>query len=150
MEEARKYKLITANGAAAVIISRKKVLLLKRRNLPFLKNAGAWSFLFGHREKNERYLETAYREIKEEVGFGKEALTLLEEGFRVSIFDPKKKIKWHNMMFIFRSDSSEVNMDFENAAYRWSSISEIRRHIRYTNIFIDEERILKRISRYVR
>ena len=143
------YRHVEADGIAAVVVNRRRLLLMKRRYLPFLKNAGAWSFVFGHRENGERYLETAYREIREEAGIGRERLELLGDGFPVGLFDPKRGIRWSNMMFIFRSDTGEVRKDFENAAYRWAGMSELANHERYTNLFIDEERILKRISRYV-
>lgn len=150
MGRGSEYRLVEAKGVAVVLINNGKVLLMKRRNLPFLKNPGIWSFIFGHKEKGEGYEETAYREAREEAGLQRGALHPLCKSFGVVLFDRRKRIKWHNRMFIFRSDSSEVRKDFENAAYRWATMGEIMEGESYTNIFIDEERILKRINRYAR
>ncbi len=148
-ERSREYRLVKADGVAVVLINRRRVLLLKRRSLPFLKNPGIWSFLFGARKRGERRIETAYREVREEVGLEKARLRLLDGGLEVGLYDAGKTIRWQNRFFIFRSDSSHIEKDYENAAYRWASMGEVRDHINYTNVFIDEERILKRISRYV-
>lgn len=143
------YRIIKADGIAAIIVNGRKVLLFKRRSLPFLKNAGAWSFILGHKEHGESYLETAYREIEEEAGIGREHLDLLGKGFAVTLFDEKRGIAWRNIMFIFRSDTARIKKDIENAAFRWATTEDIRRRERYTNIFMAEERILKRLSVHV-
>ncbi len=147
--EKRKYRVIKADGIAAIIINEGKVLLFKRRSLPFLKNAGAWSFILGHKERGESYLQTAYREIGEEAGIGQEHLDLLGKGFAVTLFDEKRGIKWRNVMFIFRSDTACVKKDIENAAFRWATIEDIKRRERYTNIFMAEEQILKKLSVHI-
>jgi 8-oxo-dGTP pyrophosphatase MutT (NUDIX family) len=143
------YRIVDAKGVAVAIISNGKILLFKRRSLPFLKNAGVWSLLFGHKEENESYMETAYRETREESGIERKHLRQLCRSFDVELFDRKRGVRWRNRMFIFRSDTSHIKKDFENAAYRWASLSEMRKHIDYTNIFIDEAAILKKLSRYI-
>ncbi len=143
------YRTVDANGVAVAIINSRKILLFKRRSLPFLKNAGIWSLLFGHKEDGESYLETAYRETIEESGIGRRRLRQLCNSFDVDLFDRKRRIRWRNRMFIFKSNTQRIKKDFENSAYRWASLSEIRKHVEYTNIFIDEEMILKKLSRYI-
>ncbi|MEM3838964.1 MAG: NUDIX hydrolase [Candidatus Micrarchaeaceae archaeon] len=146
--ERYRYKKVIADGVAAVVLNKGRALLLLRRQLPFVKNPGKWSFIFGKREKCEGYLEAAYREIKEETGIGMANLSILCKGFDVQIFDSRNGITWKNKMFIFRSDTEKAKRNFENAAIRWATLDEIMRHDRYDNIFIDEAKILRMIKRY--
>jgi 8-oxo-dGTP pyrophosphatase MutT (NUDIX family) len=149
LDNPRNYRLIDAKGVAVAVISGRKVLLFKRRSLPMLKNPGVWSFVFGGKERGEQYVHTAYREVGEESGIKRDKLHMLGSSFDVLLFDKKKRIRWRNRMFIFRSDTSKVRKDFENAAYRWATIGEIRNHVIYENVFMDEAAILKKLSRYI-
>lgn len=143
-----KYKLQKHDGIAAIIIYKSRVLLLKRRNLPIILNPGVWSFLFGGRDKKERYLDNAYREIKEEVNIKKSQLKLLYRGKILLKYD-KRRIMWPNRLFIFKSSTDKIKLDIENKSYRWASISEIEKEINYTNIFINEEQLLNRIKGFL-
>ena len=141
------YKLVKADGVAAVIIWKNKVLLLKRRRIPFIYNPGTWGFLTGSRKPGERYLETAYREIKEETGIGRKQLTRVLKPAKVSMFDGKKGKRWLNYLFIFRSETGNVRINIENAGWRWAKASEIRDGNDYTNIFLNKDKIYKTITR---
>ncbi len=132
----------------AIIINRNKILLLKRRNVPIITNPGIWSFLSGARDVNERYIETAYREIREESGIDRRSLNLLFKE-RMLIADRKRGIMWLNWVFIFRSNTGIVRLDYENSRYRWATIGQIEKEINYTNIFINNKELVKRIRGYV-
>ncbi len=132
----------------AVIIHKNRILLLKRRSLPVVINPGIWSFLSGARDGTERYLSTACREIREESGIGRESLSLLFSG-KVSVTERSRNLAWTNRIFIFRSSTGKVRLDFENSGYRWATIREIENEIDYTNVFINPKRILKSIKRHV-
>ena len=132
----------------AIIIHRGRILLLKRRSVPFILNPGIWSFLSGGRKRGEPYLCTAYREIEEESGIKIGYLKLLHCG-RATLADPRRMLRWSNRLYVFRSRTSKVRLDMENSAYRWATISEIRDHDRYTNVFIDENFILCIIGRFL-
>ena len=41
------------------------MLLLKRRNLPFMVDPGIWTFVAGGKKRSESYDDRRYREIEE-------------------------------------------------------------------------------------
>ncbi len=124
------------------------MLLLKRRNVPVIMNPGIWAFLSGGRDGNERYITTAYREIKEESDIGRKSLKLLYKEKRL-LKEDRKGIKWHNWLFIFHSDTRKVKLDYENSAYRWATMREIEKEINYTNVFINRKALEAKIRRYL-
>jgi 8-oxo-dGTP pyrophosphatase MutT (NUDIX family) len=143
-----KYKRVRKDGIVAVIIHSRKVLLLKRRNIPVILNPGIWTFLSGGRSRGERYLDTAYREIKEETGIGRDSLRLLFSTM-MTIFDRKRRLSWPNRVFIFVSSTGKVRLDYENSRYRWAAMDQIEKEINYTNIFINRSRIEKMIRGFI-
>ena len=143
-----KYKLVSVTGMNAIIIHDQKVLLLKRRNVPIILNPGIWAFVSGGNKRNEKYIDTAYREIKEETAIDRRSLTLLFKT-RMLLMDKKRKIIWPNWVFIFRSDTGKVRLDYENSAYRWATVNQIEKEINYTNIFINHKELEKTIRGYV-
>ena len=143
-----RYKLVSVPGMTAIIIHGQRILLLKRRNVPIILNAGIWAFLSGGRERGERYIDTAYREIREESGIDRHSLTLLFKT-RMLLTDRKRRIVWPNWVFVFRSDTGKVRLDYENSGYRWATINQIEKEINYTNIFINHRELEKTIRGYV-
>lgn len=57
--------MIRIAAAAAVVVHRGHVLLVRRRNPP---DAGLWGYPGGHREMGESAFRTAQREVAEESG----------------------------------------------------------------------------------
>jgi ADP-ribose pyrophosphatase YjhB (NUDIX family) len=139
----KEYKEVKADGVAVVIIHKKRILLLKRRKLPFITNPGIWSFLTGGKNKDESYSEAAYRETEEETGIKKEQLKQIRKPIKAWLFDSKRRKKWQNYIFFFKSETNEVKLNMENAAFRWASITDIKNENEYTNISLDDEKILE-------
>ncbi len=139
------------DGITAAVIHRGKILLIKRINLPFVMvNPGVWNFVQGAREKGERYVQTAFREVNEETGISSEKLHLAFNPSTIRLFDyrlGRKSRTWENKFFVFYADSKEVKLDLENTAFRWASIKEIESGLNYTNIFFNHESILNRLRR---
>ncbi len=144
MYSANGYKPVEKDGITAIIIHGSKVLLLKRRNIPFLINRGIWAFLSGSLDRGEGRLEAAYREIEEEAGIASRDLMLLFET-EETLKDERKNISWSNGVFVFRSRTGSVRLDLENSAYRWAPIGDIADHKDYTNVFINESHIVNRL-----
>lgn len=140
------YRARKADGAVMIIIHDGKVLLVKRRNLPLLSNRGAWSFVMGGKEEGEHYIETAYRELKEETSLEKEHLRLMGTIGKIWLFDRRKRLRWQNALFVFKSDTANVRLNYENAGYRWATFEQIAKGIDYTNVFINERAILGKIK----
>ncbi|MDE1860045.1 MAG: NUDIX domain-containing protein, partial [Candidatus Micrarchaeota archaeon] len=144
----QKYKLEKHDGIAAIIMHNKKILLLKRRNIPIILNRGVWSFLYGSRKRGERYIDAVYREISEEVKLDRSKLILLYKT-TVLLKDERKRITWKNRLFLFRSSTDNIKLDFENSKYRWAAFSEIEEKSQYTNIFVREGWLLGIIKRHL-
>ena len=140
------YKRSKRPGMTAIIINRDRVLLLKRRRVPIILNPGIWGFLSGGRDKNEAYINTAYREIMEETGIDKDKLTLLSSMYGIDCFDRRRRIKWQNAIFFFRSSTSRVKLDIENRSYRWAPVRDIKEHRMYTNVFCNEAKVLNKLE----
>jgi 8-oxo-dGTP pyrophosphatase MutT (NUDIX family) len=141
----------TRDGAKVIIINRKRVLLLKRRNVPFIVNPGIWSFVGGGRDKDETYTETAYREVLEETGIGRHDLELVNRPKKMMLMDVKRPDqRWYNVVFIFLSRTGRVRLDIENAGYRWATTGQLKSGKDFTNEFVDKKGILRMIDRAVR
>ncbi len=143
----KEYKAVKADGVVVVILHKKHVLLLKRRNLPFIFNPGIWSFVTGSKKGHESYAKTAYREVEEETGITKEELRQVRKPIRVWMFDAKRRKKWQNHMFFFSSRTSNVRINIENSSWRWAVLSDIVKGNNYTNIFVDKDKIITEIAR---
>ncbi len=134
-------------GVAVAIIYKKRILLLRRRNIPFTSNPGIWSLLTGGLKKGEAPLNAAYREVLEETGINGNHLKLLSKPLKASITDAvRKKGRWYNTFYVFRSDTNVVKLDLENSAYRWAGIGELKEGDEYTNIFMNVKGIMKTLK----
>lgn len=147
MEYDGKYKLVEGDGITAAIVHKQKVLLVKRVNLPIISNPGIWTFVQGGRKKGEEHIETAYREIKEEVDLNKVELNPVLEDKEVLMFDAVRQNRmWKNSFFVFNTENPKVKINYENTKYRWAELSELEEEQEYTNIFIDKEKALGKVK----
>lgn len=147
----KRYKLVKSKskkGIAAVVISGKKILLLRRRNIPLImENPGIWSVVFGGKKEGESYRAAAYREIREETGLERKNITLLYKPKRMLVTNPRKMTMWYNTLFIFRSSTSKIRLDIENKDYRWAGMQDIIKEKDYTNVFKNRKNIENTIRR---
>lgn len=136
-KKTKNTKIEVHPGIAAVIINKKTkhILLIKRRNLPIIQNRGIWSFLFGGKELNETYLETAYREIREEISFNEDDLKLMFKPIKTLIKDIRSGKRWYNHLFVFITDKNNIKLSYENSSYRWADPSDIFNEVNYKNVF---------------
>jgi len=126
MDIVKSYRKVKKNGVQSVIINKNRILIVKRMNIPFfLIHPGEWAFISGAKEKDEDYIDAAYRETSEEIGLNAKELKLLSKGSKVVLFDNSRKIRWENMLFIFKTDKSKIKLNFENTAYKWVSYGEL-------------------------
>ncbi len=141
-------KLIKArDGVQCIVMHKKRILLLKRRNVPFIENPGIWSFVMGGRGRREAYAHVAFRELEEETRLTMRNVRIIGRPRKMVLFNiPKPEQRWSNMVFLLCSDTDKVKMNFETTKHRWASFDEIRRHRSYSNIFVDEALLLKMIK----
>ena len=136
------YKTVENDGIHAAILNGSRILLLKRINIPFIVNPGAWSFVAGSRKRGEGYAAAALREIREETGLDADDVRLLKGGYSVFIADPSRRIKWKNRFFVFSTSRKEIRLNFENSMYRWASYREMVSDQRLMGMLYSRERIL--------
>ncbi len=137
------------DGSKAIIAYNGKILILKRRNVPFIANPGIWSFVGGGHKPDETYLETAYRETFEEVGIKKSDLRLIGKK-KMLIRDVRNEKSWWNMIFAFVSKTNKVNLGLENAKYEWVGFNELKVKLGSKSEFVDNKTMLALVKKVIR
>ena len=135
------YRSVKRDGITAVLINKRRILLLKRLNAPLMSHPGMWSFLSGGRRKGERYLQTAYREIFEETGIRAERLALLDGNSTIVLKDEGKGLKWQNRFFIFRASGRAVRLNVENTDYKWVGFGQVCRNRDIDRMIYNKEKV---------
>ena len=112
----------------AFIEYRGKILLL-RRSQKVKTMKGKWAGVSGYIEKSEEPVRRAITEIKEETGFTDENIKFLEEGKPLEAADNMRpnNITWVVHPFYFRSNTDDVQLDWEHDAYMWIHPSELEK-----------------------
>lgn len=143
------YREISSKGVTVVIMHGRKILLVKRINIPFISHPGAWYPVAGAKKENETYEGAAYREVDEETGLTRRHLKMLHREKNVLISDLRKRIVWKNDLIVFRSDTTEIRLNIENSAHRWVSYAEFARNEGIVGAFHAKKRILAVVKSYL-
>ena len=112
-------------SCGAIIINNKKVLLVYEKNRNF------WGFPKGHVEQNETEIETAIREVKEEVGLDIDILKEKRYEFKYNIGKDIEKtcvlfISFPKT-FIIKKQESEIELS------KWFTFDEALKTLTYDN-----------------
>ena len=105
-----------------------KILILKRSN-KVKTYKGLWGGVAGYIEEYEKPIETAFKEIKEEVGLEKESVELTKqlEPIVFTDFYEQNKYDWEIFPFLFKlKKNSKIKIDWEHTEYRWITPSQIK------------------------
>ncbi len=105
-----------------------KILILKRSK-KVRTYKGKWSGVAGYIEENEKPLETAFKEIKEEVDLDAKDIELLKQLNPISFTDfyEGKKYDWEIFSFLFKTkEKSKIKIDWEHSEYRWIAPSQLK------------------------
>jgi 8-oxo-dGTP pyrophosphatase MutT (NUDIX family) len=143
------YRTVDRPGVTAVLVSGRRILLLRRIGLPFITHPGLWYFVAGARKGRETPLQNAYREIREEVGVGKGELSPVS-WLKVTVLDHKKRQEWENDLFIIRSSGKEVRLNMEHTAHRWVGLDELKGYEETLACFRESGKLLKLIGSALR
>ncbi len=146
----KKYRSVRRDGIAAVLINGSKVLIVRRIGIPFISHPGMWSFVTGKRDRDERYLNAAYREIFEETGIEAKYLSLLNRAASIFLKDDGRKLKWENRLFVLRSKTNTVRLNMENTEYRWVSLVQLSGNKDLDAIIDNKTALLALIRTYLR
>ena len=101
-----------------------KVLVLKRSGKVGTYK-GHWAGVSGYLESVDP-LKQAYVEMAEELGLGKEDVSLVRMGEPLEVFDPSLEHAWrvHPFLFVVHKPD-KIRLDWENVEMRWVLPEEI-------------------------
>lgn len=114
--------------SAGIIVYRKtdegpKFLLLYHGN-------GYWNFPKGKAESEEKILQTAFREVKEETGISKKDLKLTED-FKIDekyIFKKGKEKVFKTVIFyLAETKQANIKVSFEHSGYGWFEYKDAKK-----------------------
>lgn len=107
-------------GVVSLIQNENGQLLLTKSFAPETSTHGQWGFVAGWTEPNENLIETARREIREEVGLHADALTMI----------PYVKESRNQKIFCYTatidSTAQSVVLNHEATEYRWMTHEELQ------------------------
>lgn len=90
----------------------------------------SWQFPKGTVEKNEKYLDTALREIKEETGLSNlEYINSLPIYSRLSTHEPNTSREIH--YFLFKTQKQILNPSAEVSQCKWIAIQKVEEELTY-------------------
>jgi 8-oxo-dGTP diphosphatase len=117
------------NDIVTVFIEYRGKILILRRSQKVKTMRGKWAGVSGYIEKSEEPVRRAITEIKEETGFTDENIIFLEEGKPLEAADNMRpnNITWVVHPFYFRSNTDDVQLDWEHDAYKWIHPSELEK-----------------------
>ena len=117
--------------ATSVLTDEKGNVLILKRSDKVKTYKGFWSGVSGYVEKGEKPVETAFKEIREEVGLNKEDVELLKTADPIEFTDTYggETYDWKVYPFLFKTrKKSKVQIDWEHTDYRWVKPSELGKY----------------------
>jgi len=134
--------------SAGVIVYFKKGKKIKYLLLKYKGLTGKiyWGLAKGHQEKNEKILNTAKREVKEETGL---ELKKIDPNFKKEekyFFKKGKDLIFKKVIyFLAPSPSLKINLSNEHLDYKWASLEEAKKIIKFKNL----KKILEHAENYL-
>ena len=111
-----------------LIDDEEKILILKRSD-KVRTYKGMWGGVAGYVEEQEEPLETALKEIKEEVCLENQDVELLKKLDPISFTDfyKGKRYDWKIFSFLFKiKEKNKIKIDWEHSEYKWIAPSQIK------------------------
>ncbi len=125
----RSTKIVTS-----FITSNDKFLILKRsEKVKSMK--GLWAGISGIIERNEEPLQRAKIEIFEELGILENQVELLKTAEKIRVVSPQyKNHEWEIFPFLFKVDSPDIKLNWENSEFKWIAVNEINNYKTVPNL----------------
>ena len=105
-----------------VLLTDKDKLLLLKRSDKVRTYKGKWAGISGYVEPDKQALETAYKELKEEVDLDRSDVELLLEAQPLSFSHEEDSTlhhwKVHPFIFLFKK-KAKIQIDWEHTEYTW-------------------------------
>jgi 8-oxo-dGTP diphosphatase len=123
MARRREYPRLPTVGAGALIHSRGKVLLIKRRNEP---NKGRWALPGGLVEVGETVQQAILREVREEVALEVKLEGLLDVADDVH-YDKEGRVRFHYVLvdYLAKPTGGTPKVNAESSGFRWFDPREV-------------------------
>jgi 8-oxo-dGTP pyrophosphatase MutT (NUDIX family) len=121
------YKVSTS-----ILINENNEILILKRSEKVRTYKGYWGGVAGYVEKNETPLETAYKEILEEVNLNEDDIYFLKQNKPIifSDFYFDKKYEWKIYSFLFKClKKNKISLDWEHIEFKWIPPSEIKKFL---------------------
>ncbi len=87
--------------------------------------------------------------MEEETGIGRGDLEPLAAA-GVVIIDRRRKRRWRNRFFVFRSATAKVRLNIENRAYRWVGLGDIGRYEDLLGSIEDRKAVLRLMGKHAK
>lgn len=125
----RSTKIVTS-----FITSNDKFLILKRsEKVKSMK--GLWAGISGIIERDEEPLQRAKIEIFEELGILENQVELLKTAEKIRVVSPQyKNHEWEIFPFLFKVDSPDIKLNWENSEFKWIAVNEINNYKTVPNL----------------
>lgn len=101
------------------------MILLLKRSLGVKTNKGKWAGVSGYVEVGETPLETAYKELGEEIAARPGLVRLVREAEPLTFLDTEHDTTWVVHPFLFDDLGIEVVLDWEHTEFRWIEPEEL-------------------------
>ncbi|MDH7508668.1 MAG: DUF126 domain-containing protein [Methanomassiliicoccales archaeon] len=112
---------VAEKHVVSCILKRKDRILILRRSEKVGTFKGYWAGVSGFVEKGEMPLETAFKEILEELGVNSAKLVKTGEPLMIRSGD----VLWTIHPYLFDVDESKITTDWEHTEYRWILPNEL-------------------------
>lgn len=118
-------------------------ILILRRSDKVSTYKWRWGGVSGFLEGNEKPVERAMKEIKEETGLAGNDLELVKEGRTFSFDDQDEefKTKWVVHPFLFRAKTGKIRIDREHFEFKWIKPEDLPKYFTVPKL----EKSLKRV-----
>jgi len=116
--------------ATSILIDEKENILILKRSNKVRTYKGLWSGVSGYIEEWEEPIDTAFKEINEEIGLDREDVELLKTADPIKFTDVYKgeTYNWKVYPFLFFTrKKSKVQIDWEHTKYRWIRPSQLEK-----------------------
>jgi 8-oxo-dGTP pyrophosphatase MutT (NUDIX family) len=108
--------------ATSVLLHQGRILILKRSQKVGTYQ-GKWACASGYIEEGETPLETAIKEISEELGLNEGDVEMVKEG--EVIFARDGEHLWAIHPFLFEAKRADIKLDWEHDDFRWIVFGEL-------------------------
>jgi len=111
------------NIATAFLKHNNLILILKRsKNVKTMK--GKWAGISGYIE-DELPIDTAIREVEEEVSIKSDKIRLLAKGDKLEVIDDENNVIWEINPFLFYTEDTNIRLEREHDDYKWIKPEDI-------------------------